>query len=178
MEIGCCWSCHTVRKLSSLLWDLARVAMQQWLIVMVTSCKVAHIWLSDYTTYRTCIRMHAQILVVEHTQTRTANFNCIQISVLCFHMELKNRCTVQSCQSRCVVYKRTSICNFVQKRTQHRVSNAAEIHCIVSHLCSNKCMEGKNVASMLCTQALPRLTFHCHTVEMGDKATHTHMHHR
>ena len=42
--------------------------MQQWLVVMVTSCKVADIRPSDYTADRTCIRMHAQILVIDFGQ--------------------------------------------------------------------------------------------------------------
>jgi len=53
-------------------------------------------------------------------------------------------------------------------------SNAAEIHRI--HTCAaTKRVEGR-AWRLLCTQALPRLTFHCRTVEMGDKVTHTHTH--
>ena len=116
-------------------------------------------WPSDYTR-RTCIYMPVKILVIEHTQIHT-------YSEFQFHSNLSVSCSVQVRVYIC-------ICNSVYKCMQRGDSNAAEIHRI--HTCAaTKRVEGR-AWHLLCTQALPRLTFHCHTVEMGDKVTHTHSH--
>ena len=120
--------------------------------------------------------MHKSWSLNTHKYTHTANFNCIQISMLCFHIYgIEHRCTVQSCQSCCVLYKvhlyailYESICNTgFQTQLKFTVYTPVQQQ---SH------MEGKSLASMLCTQALPCLTFHCRTVEMGDKVTHSQSH--
>jgi len=96
----------------------------------------------------------------EHTQIHT-------YSEFQFHSNLSVSCSVQVRIYIC-------ICNSVYKCMQRGDSNTAEIHRI--HTCAaTKCVEGR-AWHLLCTQALPCLTFHCHTVEMGDKVTHTHSH--
>ena len=96
----------------------------------------------------------------EHTQIHT-------YSEFQFHSNLSVSCSVQVRVYIC-------ICNSVYKCMQRGDSNTAEIHRI--HTCAaTKRVEGR-AWHLLCTQALPRLTFHCHTVEMGDKVTHTHSH--
>ena len=98
----------------------------------------------------------------EHTQIHT-------YSEFQFHSNLLSvsLCTVQAHIYIC-------ICNSVYKCMQRGDSNAAEIHRI--HTCAaTKRVEGR-AWHLFCTQALPCLTFHCHTVEVGDKVTHTHSH--
>jgi len=128
--------------------------------------------------------MPVQILVIEHTQyTHTVNFNCIQICVA-LPYRIEYRCTAQSCQSRCVVYRRAStyvyaipygsVCN-AEIQTQLKFTVYTPV------LQQSVWREGPGMMPgpslhTLCTQALPRLTFHCRTVEMGDKVTRTHTH--
>ena len=108
-----------------------------------------------------------------HKYTHIVNFNCIQICVA-LPYRIEYRCTAQSCQSRCVVYRRASI--YVYAIPYGSICNA-EIQTRLKFTVYTPVMQQSVCRGrawyLLCTQALPCLTFHCRTVKMGDKVTHT-----